>query len=143
VILRGALAAMGALLLAACASHLPQSPALVGADDAGRAVTLYRGDTLVVAMPPAATKDGRWQPKVSGDAVLEQVGMADLLPPQVAPGTTGAANDTLYRYRAASVGRTTLAFDDASAAPPRSVRYDVVVVARPGEYHEAWASGPR
>jgi hypothetical protein len=137
--LRGTLAVACAALVAGCASHLPQAPTLVRADDAGHAVTLYQGDTLVVAMPPAATKDGRWQPKASGDAVLQQIGMADLLPPEVAPGTTGAPNDTLYRYRAASVGRTTLAFDDSGAAPARTVRYDVVVLARRGEYAEAWA----
>jgi hypothetical protein len=137
--LRGALALSCGALVAACASHLPQSPTLVRADDAGRVVTLYQGDTLVVAMPPTTANEGRWQPEASGDAVLQPVGMADLLPPEVAAGTTGGPNETLYRFRAASVGKTTLAFGDASAAPARTVRYDVVVVARPGEYAEAWA----
>jgi predicted secreted protein len=137
--LRGALVAACAALVAGCASHLPQSPTLVRAGDAGRTVTLYQGDTLVVAMPPASAKDGRWQPATAGDAVLQQVGMADLLPPEVAPGTTGGPGETVYRYRAARVGTTTLAFDDAGAVPPRTLRYDVAVLARPGEYAEAWA----
>ncbi|HXU50482.1 MAG TPA: hypothetical protein VN789_00445 [Casimicrobiaceae bacterium] len=138
-----ALAVLCAALVAGCASHLPQAPTLVRADDAGRAVTLFQGDTLVVAMPPAASKDGFWRPQVASDAVLQQIGMADLMPPEVAPGTTGAPNETLYRFRAASVGKTSLAFDDAGATPPRAVRYDVAVVARPGEYAEAWAKAKR
>jgi hypothetical protein len=141
--LAAALAALCAALATGCASNLPQSPTLVRADGAGRAVTLYRGDTLVVAMAPAASKEGRWQPQVAGDAILQQIGMADLMPPQVAPGTTGAPNETLYRFRAATVGKTTLAFDDAGATPARTVRYDVAVVARPGEYAEAWAKASR
>lgn len=138
-----ALAALSAALVAGCASTVPQSPTLVRAGDAGRAITLYQGDTLVVALPPATSKERGWRPQPTADGVLAQIGMADLMPAQVAPGTTGAPNETLYRFRAASVGTSTLAFADTGATPPRTVRYDVAVVARPGEYAEAWAKAPR
>ena len=127
-----------AAIVAGCASHLPQTPTLIGPGDAGRTVRLHQGDTLVVAMPQAAAT-GRWKPAVSTDAVLQQVGMADLLPSEVAPGTVGAPNETVYRFRATGVGTTTLAFDAGDAGQPQALRYDVTVVPRPGEYVQAFA----
>ncbi|MEO6749174.1 MAG: hypothetical protein ABI294_06240, partial [Casimicrobiaceae bacterium] len=76
---------------------------------------------------------------------LQQIGMPDLLPQQVAEGTTGSANDNVYRFRAREVGTTTLeivrqaAPGAMGAALPRSVHYRVSVSTTPGEYTQAWA----
>ncbi|HEY7904831.1 MAG TPA: protease inhibitor I42 family protein [Casimicrobiaceae bacterium] len=141
---RAVLVALTAALLGACASHLPQAPTLVDASRAGGSVRLYKGDTLVVSLAPNATEGARWQAVLAPDVVLQQVGMADLLPPQVATGTVGSPNDTVYRFRANEAGTTTLAFayrraDDRNAVPERTLRYEVAVLPRPGDYAEAWA----
>jgi predicted secreted protein len=141
---RAMLAALAATLLAACASLSPQAPTLVDAGRAGGTVHLYKGDTLVVSLASSATEGARWQPVLAPDVVLQWIGMADLLPPQVAPGTVGSPNDTVYRFRANEAGTTTLAFayrraDDRTAVPERTLRYEVAVLPRPGDYAEAWA----
>lgn len=142
--LRAGVAALAASLLGACMSLAPQAPTLVDASRAGGTVHLYRGDTLVVSLASSAAKGARWQPQVAQDAVLQQIGMADLLPPQVAPGTVGSPSDTVYRFRASAPGTTTLVFgyrrvDDRNAVAARTVRYDVAVSPRPGDYAEAFA----
>ena len=141
---RATLAASVALLaLAGCASLQPQSPTLVRATQDGGAVRLHKGDTLVVALDASPTAGMRWRPRPMQGAVLQQVGMADLLPQQLAQGAVGAPNDTVYRFRANAAGNTTLELSllpvDPAAAPERTVHYEVSVDARPGEYHEAWA----
>jgi predicted secreted protein len=129
--------------LAACMSLQPQAPTLVRATRDGGAVRLHKGDTLVVALEASPTPGLRWQPRPMQGAVLQQIGMADLLPQQLAAGAVGAPNDTVYRFRANETGKTTLelALQPAGpgAAPERTVHYEVSVDARPGEYREAWA----
>ena len=140
-----ALAAL-ALALGGCMSLAPQSPTLVGVAQDGRSVHLHKGDTLVVALATHADGDDRWRVQPLQGPVLQQIGMLDLLPQQVAEGTTGSANDNVYRFRAREVGTTTLELAQQAppgatgAAPPRSVHYRVSVSAMPGEYTQAWVN---
>jgi len=136
-------AAVTAMLVTGCASLDPQAPTLVSGA-AGGPVRLYQGDTLVVALPSNTVEGARWQPRAADAAVLEPIGTGDLLPPQVAPGLAGAPNDAVYRFRAASAGSTTLELayrrlGDGASVADRDVRYDITVLARPGDYAEAWA----
>jgi len=143
-----AVAALTALALAlgGCMSLAPQSPTLIGAAQDGRTVHLHKGDTLVVALATHADGDDRWRVQPLQGPVLQQIGMLDLLPQQVAEGTTGSANDNVYRFRAREVGTTTLELAQQAppgatgAAPPRSVHYRVSVSAMPGEYTQAWVN---
>ena len=143
-------ASIAVIALAGCASLQPQAPTLVSAAQSGGTVHLHKGDTLVVALdsaspaPPSAS-GYRWQAQPLQGAVLRQIGMSDLLPQKLAWGAVGAPNDTVYRFHANEVGTTTLelalrpADGGPAAAPQRTVRYDVSVEARPGEYAQAWA----
>ena len=138
-----AVVAAGALALTGCMSQHPQSPTLVGAAQSGGAVHLRQGDTLVVALASDPSARTRWQPQPLQGAVLQQIGMSDLLPQKIAQGTVGDAGDTVYRFRANEVGTTTLDLalqsPFSAVAPQRTVHYDVSVTARPGEYAQAWA----
>jgi predicted secreted protein len=132
------------LAFAGCAAMQPQAPTLVGAAQSGGAVHLHKGDTLVVALASSPTAGIRWQAQPMQGAVLQQIGMSDLLPQQLAEGTVGSPNDTVYRFRANEIGTTTLELalkptGDPSATGERTVRYDVSVGPRPGEYAQAWA----
>ncbi len=135
--------ALALAALAGCMSLQPQAPTLVRAAQDGGAVRLHKGDTLVVALDATPTPGLRWQPRPMQGQVLQQIGMADLLPQQLAYGAIGAPNDTVYRFRANETGTTALELalqsTDPGAAPQRTVHYDVSVDARPGEYREAWA----
>ncbi len=132
------------LALAGCMALGPQTPTQVGAAQSGKAVHLYKGDTLVVALHDDPQANTRWRVEPMQGAVLQQVGMADLLPGEVAEGTVGAPNDTVYRFRANAAGSATLALVqrgvDASAAggTAPSVRFDVTVTDSPGAIVRAW-----
>lgn len=132
------------LAFAGCAAMQPQAPTLIGEAQSGGAVRLHKGDTLVVALASSPTAGIRWQAQPMQGAVLQQIGMSDLLPQQLAEGTVGSPNDTVYRFRANEIGTTTLELAQKSTADPsataeRTVRYDVSVGPRPGEYAQAWA----
>ena len=135
------LAALGAL--AGCASLQPQTPTIVQGAQSGGAVRMLQGDTLVVTLDSNPGSGYRWQVRPIDGALLQQIGSADLLPVEVAYGTVGAANDTVYRFRAAATGTTALELaylrPFETTPPQRTVRYDVTVVARSGEYAQAWA----
>ncbi len=130
-------------VLAGCASLQPQTPTVVQASQSGGAIRMLQGDTLVVTLDSNPSSGYRWQVRPIDGALLQQIGSADLLPAEVAPGTVGAANDTVYRFRAAAPGTGPLELaylrPFETAPPQRTVRYDVTVVARPGEYAQAWA----
>jgi inhibitor of cysteine peptidase len=136
-------ALLALVALAGCASLLPQTPTIVQASHSGGAVRLLQGDTLVVALDANPGSGYRWQVRPIDGSLLQQIGPADLLPADVAPGTVGAANDTVYRFRAAGTGTATLELAYLrpleTTAPQRTVHYDVTVIARPGEYAQAWA----
>ncbi len=134
-----------AALAVGCASLDPQAPKVVTAAHSGP-VQLAKGDTLVVAIPVAPGDRGRWRAQTSNGTVLQQVGVVDLLPNEVAPGTVGNPNDNVYRFRAAETGSTSLDLAwaaDAPAPAPVPVHLDVTVVPRPGQFAEAWAKQPR
>jgi predicted secreted protein len=139
----GARVAVACALLAGCASLEPQVPTIVDAAHAGP-VHLYQGETLVVALATPATDRGHWQQTAGDGAVLAQVGTSDLLPPQVAQGTVGAPNDTVYRFHAAAPGSTTLVLAyrgaDGATMPAQEMRVDVSVAERPGAIAGAWRS---
>ncbi|MEO8849621.1 MAG: protease inhibitor I42 family protein [Casimicrobiaceae bacterium] len=133
--------AITALAIGGCMSLAPQTPTLVGAAQAGGSVHLSKGDTLVVALAPDPAAGARWRVQPMQGDVLQQIGMVDLLPANVTQGTVGARNDNLYRFRANSVGRTTLelAQPAVAAGAGHSVHFDVSVSERPGEFAQAWA----
>jgi predicted secreted protein len=139
-----AASALALLAFAGCAAMQPQAPTLVGEAQSGGAVHLHKGDTLVVALASSPTAGIRWQAQPMQGAVLQQIGMSDLLPQQLAQGAVGSPNDTVYRFRANEIGTTTLELalkpaGGPSATGERTVRYDVSVGPRPGEYAQAWA----
>jgi inhibitor of cysteine peptidase len=122
-----------ATLLAACSTLQPMTPKVVNAASDGGAVTLKKGDTLVVALDANLTTGYRWETTTANSPVLSLIGTPDYLPPAVAPGTVGAPGDTVFRYRAAEPGTTTLELGylrpfEKGVAPAKTVRYEVTVL---------------
>ena len=122
-----------ATLLAACSTLQPMTPKVVNATSDGGAVSLKKGDTLVVTLDANLTTGYRWETTAGTGPVLWLLGTPDYLPQTVAPGTVGAPGDTVFRYRAAEPGTTTLELGylrpfEKGVAPAKTVRYQVTVL---------------
>jgi inhibitor of cysteine peptidase len=119
-------------LAAGCGTLERQTPTLANAANEGGAIALKKGGTLVVALEGNATTGYRWQTLSGTGEVLSQIGTPDYLPPEVAPGTVGAAGDMVFRYRAEKAGTTTLELGylrpfETGVAPAKTARYTVTV----------------
>ena len=124
---------LAATMFAACSTLAPQTPKIVNAANDGGAVTLKKGDTLVVTLDANVTTGYRWETTAGTGPVLSLLGTPDYLPPTVAPGMVGAPGDMVFRYRAAEPGKTTLELGylrsfEKGTAPAKTVRYDVTVL---------------
>lgn len=139
--------AMAVAVLAACASGLPQTPTLVTVAESGGAVTLAKGETLVVTLDTQPSTGYRWQVLEPRSSVLAQVGTSDYLPTQVAEGTVGAPGDAVFRFEALDVGQAGLDLGysrpfEKGVAPARIVHYDITVVARRDPWKAAFSGKP-
>jgi inhibitor of cysteine peptidase len=78
---------------------------MIGANDAGKTVTLKVGETLEVALEGNPTTGYQWEAESLDTSVLKQVGEAAFTPASTAIGSGG---QTTLRFEATASGQTTL-----------------------------------
>ncbi len=93
-----------AILLSALSACQPAPATItVGAEDAGRTVKLYKGDTLVIALEGNPTTGYTWIPAAQDPALLSQVGDVEVTPQSEAPGAGGTV---VLHFNAVAQGQT-------------------------------------
>jgi len=117
-----------ASLLMACQSA-PADPIQIGAQDAGKTITLNTGDTLRVALEGNPTTGYNWLPATQNPVLLEQVGDAQVTPYSNALGSSGMI---VLQFKATAKGQTVLHLDykrpfEPNAAPEQTFEVTVVV----------------
>jgi inhibitor of cysteine peptidase len=103
----------------------------VAAPANGGAVVMRTGTPLIVSLPADPSVGYGWVLQDSSPN-LYLVGGPDYTPDPKPPGLVGVANTTSYRFRARAPGPAMLEFawkspPGESAAPMRTVRYDVTI----------------
>ncbi len=103
----------------------------VAAPMEGGTVVVRAGNPLVVSLPPDPSAGSGWVLQ-SNNANLALIGGPDYTPEPKSAGLVGVANTIAYRFRAIKPGDATLEFTwvappGESAAPARTIRYDVKI----------------
>jgi inhibitor of cysteine peptidase len=91
--------------LAACQAAKPLT---IGAQDAGKTITIKNGDTLVVELEGNITTGYTWVPAAQDPQLLTQVGEAEVTPESDAIGAPGMI---VLTFQASATGQTVLHLD--------------------------------
>lgn len=91
--------------LAACQAAKPLT---IGAQDAGKTITIKNGDTLVVELEGNITTGYTWVPAAQDPELLTQVGETEVTPESDAIGAGGMI---VLTFRANATGQTVLHLD--------------------------------
>jgi inhibitor of cysteine peptidase len=133
--------AIATLLVAACASPTPATPAApaksapasVDLDNApdGAKVTLRRGSLLKVILDGNATTGFQWQMTANLAPVLSQIGDRIFVAKSADTHLVGLGGANIFGFRAESPGQVQLQFDYRrsweTVPPAKTVRYEVTI----------------
>ena len=122
------LTAMLLVTLSACQSS-NQSVTITEAD-AGKTITLNKGDTLIVQLDGNITTGFNWIPAAQDPVLFEQVGEPEVTPQS---DLVGAPGKIVQQFKAVASGQTTLHLDykrswETDVTPERT--YEVIVVVK-------------
>lgn len=92
------------ILLAACQPTIVNATE-IGAQDAGKTISINKGDVLVVLLEGNITTGFTWVPAPQDPALLEQVGDVEVAPAHDALGAPGMI---ILRFKAANTGQASL-----------------------------------
>lgn len=125
------IAMMFALLVGSLAACQPAAadPIKIGAQDAGKTITLKTGDTLVITLDGNVTTGFNWIPAAQNPVLLNQLGDVAVTPES---SLVGAPGKIVLQFKAVTQGQTVLHLDykrswETGVAPEKTFEVTVVV----------------
>ncbi len=104
-------------------------PIKIGAQDAGKTITMKTGDTLIVTLDGNITTGYNWIPAAQNPVLLNQLGDATVTPDS---DLIGAPGKIVLQFKAVAQGQTVLHLDykrswETGVAPEKTFEVTVVV----------------
>jgi inhibitor of cysteine peptidase len=123
--------ALMALIFTGCATSKTPTKTLTAFDD-NKQLTVVVGQTFVVELPSNPTTGYRWNYRLAGGNVVEQIGEPFFQVGAAPVGTIGNGGTEYFTFRATQLGRQSLRMEyerswEKDVAPAKIVNYEIIV----------------